>query len=136
MNVNKVILVGRLTNNPELRKTQTGQSVVSFRMATNNFWQDKHGVKQERTEFHSIVLWGRLAEIAEQYLEKGQECYIEGRIESRKYTKKDGTEGNATDIIGESMQLGARPQGGDRTERDTTQPPVAKPDDGIETIDL
>lgn len=136
MNVNKVILVGRLTGPVELRKTQSGQSVASLRMATNNFWTDKSGTRQEKTEFHSVVLWGRLAEIAGQYLVKGQEVYIEGRIETRKYQKKDGTEGISTEIVGENMQLGERPRGGDNTSRDTTRSAVEKPDDGIETIAL
>ncbi len=111
MNVNKCMLVGRLTRDPELRNTDSGQSVTTFSIATNNHWTDKSGVKQEKTEFHNIVLWGRLAEVASQYLQKGQECYIEGRIQTRKYTAKDGTERNVTEIVAESMQLGSRPQG-------------------------
>lgn len=111
MNVNKVILVGRLTRDPEIRTTPSGQSVASFGMATNNFWTDKSGAKQERTEFHNIVLWGRLAEIAGQYLTKGQECFIEGRLQTREYTAKDGTQRRTTEIVGENMQLGNRAQG-------------------------
>lgn len=135
MNVNKAILVGRLTGLAELRKTQNGQSVTSFRIATNNFWTDKSGQKQEKTEFHSIVLWGRLADIAAEYLVKGQEVYIEGRIETRKYQKKDGTEGVSTEIVGETMQLGQRPNGA-VAPRDNSSPASDTPDDGIETIDL
>lgn len=112
MNVNKVILVGRLTRDPETRSTTSGQSVTSLSMATNNFWTDKSGTKQERTEFHSVVLWGRLGEVAGQYLTKGQECYIEGRLQTRQYTAKDGSERKVTEVIGEVMQLGSRPQGG------------------------
>ncbi len=112
MNVNKVILVGRLTRDPETRATTSGQSVTSLSMATNNFWTDKSGTKQERTEFHSVVLWGRLGEVAGQYLTKGQECYIEGRLQTRAYTAKDNTERKVTEIVGEVMQLGSRPQGG------------------------
>lgn len=111
MNVNKVILVGRLTRDPETRSTTSGQSVTSLSMATNNFWTDKSGQKQERTEFHSVVLWGRLGEVAAQYLTKGQECYIEGRLQTRAYTAKDGAERKVTEVIGEAMQLGSRPQG-------------------------
>ena len=111
MNVNKVILVGRLTRDPDMRTTPGGQSVVTISMATNNFWTDKSGTRQEKTEFHNVVLWGRLAEIAGQYLTKGQECFIEGRMQTREYTAKDGTQRRITEVVGESMQLGSRAQG-------------------------
>jgi single-strand DNA-binding protein len=111
MNVNKVILVGRLTRDPDMRTTPTGQSVATLGMATNNHWTDKSGQKQEKTEFHTVVLWGRLAEIAGQYLTKGQECFVEGRLQSRTYTDKAGQERKTTEIIGETMQLGSRAQG-------------------------
>ncbi|MEK9151472.1 MAG: single-stranded DNA-binding protein [Patescibacteria group bacterium] len=111
MNVNKAILVGRLTKDPDMRTTQSGQSVVTLSMATNNFWTDKSGTKQEKTEFHNVVLWGRLAEIASQYLTKGQECFIEGRLQTREYTAKDGSQRRITEIVGENMQLGNRAQG-------------------------
>lgn len=111
MNVNKVILVGRLTRDPDMRTTTSGQQVATLSMATNNFWTDKSGTRQERTEFHTVVLWGRLAEISGQYLTKGQECYVEGRLQSREYTAKDGTERKVTEIVGETMQLGSRAQG-------------------------
>ncbi|MBP6889145.1 MAG: single-stranded DNA-binding protein [Candidatus Moranbacteria bacterium] len=112
MNVNKVILVGRLTRDPDMRTTPTGQSVATIGMATNNHWTDKSGQKQEKTEFHTVVLWGRLAEIAGQYLTKGQECFVEGRLQSRAYTDKAGQERKTTEIIGETMQLGSRAQSG------------------------
>lgn len=111
MNVNKVLLVGRLTRDPEIRSTTSGQSVASISMATNRFWKDKSGQRQEKTEFHNVVLWGRLAEIAGQYLTKGQEAFIEGRMETRKYTGKDGIERRTTEVVAENMQLGSRPQG-------------------------
>jgi single-strand DNA-binding protein len=111
MNVNKVLLVGRLTREPDIRTTTSGQSVASLSIATNSFWKDKSGQKQENTEFHNVVLWGRLAEIAGQYMVKGAEIFIEGRLQTRKYTAKDGTERRVTEIVGENMQLGAKPQG-------------------------
>lgn len=111
MNVNKAILVGRLTRDPEIRNTPSGQSVATLSLATNRFWKDKNGQRQDKTEFHNVVLWGRLAEIAGQYLTKGQEAFIEGRLETRKYTAKDGSERRVTEIIAENMQLGARAQG-------------------------
>lgn len=111
MNVNKVILVGRLTRDPEIRTTPSGQNVASVSMATNSYWTDKSGQKQEKTEFHNVVLWGRLAEIAGQYMTKGSEAFIEGRLQTRAYTAKDGSERRTTEIIGENLQLGARPAG-------------------------
>ena len=112
MNVNKVILVGRLTRDPEVRNTPSGQSVATLSMATNRFWKDKSGQRQDKTEYHNVVLWGRLAEIAGQYLVKGQECFIEGRMETRKYTGKDGVERRTTEVVAENMQLGSKAQGG------------------------
>jgi len=111
MNVNKVLLVGRLTRDPEVRNTNSGQTVASISMATNRFWKDKSGQRQEQTEFHNVVLWGRLGEIAGQYLTKGAEAFIEGRLQTRKYTAKDGTERRTTEIVAENMQLGSRAQG-------------------------
>jgi single-strand DNA-binding protein len=111
MNVNKVLLVGRLTRDPEIRNTTSGQTVASISLATNRFWKDKSGQRQDKTEFHNVVLWGRLAEIAGQYLTKGQEAFIEGRMETRKYTAKDGTERRTTEVVAENMQLGSRAQG-------------------------
>jgi len=113
MNLNKVMLVGRLTRDPEIRNTPSGQTVATISIATNRVWKDKAGQKQEKTEFHNVVLWGRTAEIAGQYLTKGQEAYIEGRLETRKYTGKDGVERRTTEVVGEVMQLGSRAgQGG------------------------
>ncbi len=144
MNVNKVMLVGRLTRDPEVRTTQTGQSVTSLSLATNRFWKDKNGQKQDQTEFHNVVLWGRLAEIAGQYLSKGQETYIEGRLQTRKYTAKDGSERRTTEIVAENMQLGSRPQNSstptnpNKNFNSPTNPaPSAKaPEEQIPTIDL
>lgn len=111
MNVNRVILVGRLTRDPDIRTTQTGQTVATIGMATNHHWTDKAGQKQEKTEFHTVVLWGRLAEIAGQYLTKGMEAFFEGRLQTRSFVGKDGVERKTTEIVGESMQIGSRPQG-------------------------
>jgi single-strand DNA-binding protein len=111
MNLNKVQLIGRLTRDPEIRTTPSGQTVATIGIATNRTWNDKAGQKQEKSEFHNIVIWGRLAEIAGQYLTKGQEAYFEGRLESRTYTGKDGVERKTTDIVAENMQMGSRAQG-------------------------
>jgi single-strand DNA-binding protein len=111
MNLNKVQLIGRLTRDPEIRTTPSGQTVATASLATNRTWNDKSGQKQEKTEFHNIVVWGRLAEIVGQYLTKGQEVYFEGRMETRSYTGKDGVERRTTEIVAENMQMGSRPQG-------------------------
>lgn len=111
MNVNKAIIVGRLTRDPDVRTTASGSQVTTLGMATNHTWTDKSGQRQEKTEFHTVVLWGRLAEIAGQYLSKGQECYVEGRLQTRSYTDKSGVERKTTEIVAENMQLGSRPQG-------------------------
>jgi single-strand DNA-binding protein len=112
MNLNKVQLIGRLTRDPEIRTTPSGQTVATVGIATNRTWKDKSGQKQEKAEFHNIVMWGRTAEIAGQYLTKGQEAYFEGRLETRTYTGKDGVEKRTTEIVAENMQMGARAQGG------------------------
>ena len=126
MNVNKVILVGRLTRDPDIRTTPGGQSVATLGMATNSFWTDKGGSRQERTEYHSVVLWGRLAEIAGQYLTKGQECFVEGRLQTRAYTGKDGLERKVTEIVGENMQLGSRAQGSSQGSAARASAPAAR----------
>lgn len=137
MNVNKVLLVGRLTRDPEIRNTPSGQTVASLSIATNRFWKDKSGQRQDKTEFHNVVLWGRLAEIAGQYLAKGQEAYIEGRMETRKYTGKDGVERRITEVIAENMQLGARSQGSQRSGQPNSSASASpSPAEEIPTINL
>lgn len=140
MNVNKVLLVGRLTRDPEIRNTSSGQSVASVSMATNRFWKDKNGQKQDQTEFHNVILWGRLAEIAGQYLTKGQEAYIEGRLQTRKYTAKDGNERRVTEVVAENMQLGSRAQGAggyaERPAAASPSPAKESPAEEIPTINL
>lgn len=122
MNLNKVMLIGRLTRDPELRTTPSGQTVATLSIATNRTWNDKSGQKQEKSEFHNIVIWGRLAEIAGQYLTKGQEAYFEGRLETRAYKGKDGIERRTTEIIAENMQMGSRAQG---SSQNTSRPLAA-----------
>jgi len=135
MNVNKVILVGRLTRDPDIRTTNSGQTVTSVGIATNNYWTDKSGQKQERTEFHNVILWGRLAEIAGQYLTKGQEAYFEGRLQTRTYTGRDGVERRATEVVAENMQLGSRPRGAGAPSPAAT-PQKQEPQEEIPTINL
>jgi len=118
--VNKVILIGNLGKDPELKYTPSGAAVTNFSMATTDRWKDKEGNSQERTEWHNIVLWGRQAEVAKEYLSKGRPVYIEGRIQTRTYDDKDGNKKYFTEIVGEKMQfLGGRdsaPAGGGSQE--------------------
>ena len=109
MNYNKAIIVGRVTQDPEVRTTPNGQQVTSFSVATNRYWTDQSGQKQDRAEFHNIVAWGRLAEIAGQYLQKGAYVLIEGRIETRSWDDKEtGAKRYRTEIVAENLQLGPR----------------------------
>ncbi len=111
MNLNKVILVGRLTRDPEIKSLSSGQQVASFGLATGRFFTDKSGQKQQQTEFHNIVLWRRLAEIASQFLTKGSLVLIEGRIQTRSWQDAAGNKRYRTEIIGERLQLGPRTAG-------------------------
>jgi single-strand DNA-binding protein len=112
--VNKVILLGNLGRDPETRYTTGGDAVTNLRIATSEQWKDKSGEKQERTEWHTVVLFGRTAEIAAEYLKKGRSVYIEGRLQTRKYTDKEGVEKYSTEVVADRMQLigGARDGGG------------------------
>jgi len=111
--VNKVILIGNLGRDPETRYTTGGDAVTNLRIATTETWKDKSGEKQEKTEWHTVVLFGRQAEIAGEYLKKGRPVYIEGRLQTRKYTDKEGVEKYSTEIVGDRMQLlGGREGGG------------------------
>jgi len=111
MDLNKVILVGRLTADPQVRTTPGGQAVATIGVATGRVWMDKNNQRQEETEFHNVVLWGRQAEIAGQYLKKGTMVLIEGRIRTRSWTDKNGQQRRTTEIMSERMQLGPKPAG-------------------------
>jgi single-strand DNA-binding protein len=111
--VNKVILIGNLGADPELRYTPSGAAVANFNIATTEKWKDKDGQLQEKTEWHRVILWARQAEIAKEYLRKGSSVYIEGRLQNRNYEDKDGIKRYVTEIIGQRMQLlGGRGGGG------------------------
>jgi single-strand DNA-binding protein len=111
MNLNKAILVGRLTQDPQSRTLPSGQSVVSFGLATSRFYTDKNGEKKQQTEFHNIVMFGKLAEIASQYLTKGSLALIEGRLQTRSWQDSSGNQRRRTEIIGQSLQLGPKAAG-------------------------
>ncbi|ORF04736.1 single-stranded DNA-binding protein [Snodgrassella alvi] len=132
MSVNKVILVGRLGRDPETRYMPNGDAITNFSLATDEQWRDHNGERQTRTEWHNITLFGKLGEIAGQYLRKGSQVFIEGKIQSRKYTGKDGIERTAYDIIGNEMKmLGNRNDGSDSGNNNaappTSNPPPAAP---------
>lgn len=114
--INKVILIGNLGADPEVRFSPGGIAVANLRLATNETWKDKNGQKQERTEWHRVTLFGRLAELARDYLAKGRTVYIEGRLQTRKWQDKEGHDRYSTDIVASSMQfLGGGGGAGGRT---------------------
>ncbi len=146
MNLNKAFILGNLTRDPEMRQTATGQNVASFGVATNRMWTDPAGNKQTQTEFHNVVLWGRLAEIASQYLAKGRLVFIEGRLTTRSWQDQQGQKKYRTEIVAENMQLGPRfqstpnpnqaaaaaPRESARSDSETRQEP--NPDSGREIL--
>ena len=103
--VNKVILMGNLGADPELRYTNTGTAVANFRIATNDRWTDKNGESQERTEWHNIVAWSKLAEICGKYLKKGKPVFIEGRLQTRSWEDQSGNKRYTTEIVAQTMQM-------------------------------
>jgi single-strand DNA-binding protein len=112
MSVNKVILVGRLGRDPETRYTGGGQAVANFSVATDETYKDKNGERQKRTEWHKIVVWGKQAEIAQQYLKKGSLIFIEGRIQSREWQDKEGQKRTSFEIVASNFRmLGGRGDG-------------------------
>ena len=123
--VNRVILVGRLGRDPEMRYTSSGTPVTNFSVATNERWNNQDGERQERTEWHKIVTWSKLAEICNQYLTKGQLVYIEGRLQTREWDDRDGNKRRTTEIVASDMQMLSS-----RTEESSTQEPVGVTEGG------
>lgn len=111
MNVNKAIIVGRITNDLELKTTPQGREVLSFGMATNRTWKDQNGAKQEKTDWHNIVVWGKQAATIAQYCQKGQELFVEGRLETRSWDDADGKKNYRTEIVMDRFEFGAKPGG-------------------------
>jgi single-strand DNA-binding protein len=114
MSVNKVILIGRLGQAPEVRYTASGAAVANFSVATNESWVDKSGQKQERTEWHRVVVWGKLAELCNQYLAKGRQVYLEGRLQTRQWQDKDGQTKYTTEVQAQTVQFLGAGAGGER----------------------
>jgi single-strand DNA-binding protein len=133
--VNKAILIGNLGKDPEMRYTPSGQGVTSFSLATTDKYKDKSGVQQSRTEWHNIVCWGRLAEIARDYLKKGNPVYIEGRIQYRTYDDKEGIKRYRTEIVTTGLQLlGGRPSSGEAAPTESSE--IPEPQSPVDDDDL
>ncbi len=127
--VNKVILVGNLGADPDMRYTPSGQGVCELRVATSESWNDKNGQRQERTEWHRVVVWGKRAEVCSKYLAKGRQVFVEGRIQTRTYDDKDGNKRYITETIAADVQsLGGGGRDGQRESRGDNAPPP--PSDG------
>jgi single-strand DNA-binding protein len=123
--VNKVILVGNLGADPDMRYTPSGQGVCELRVATSESWNDKNGQRQERTEWHRVVVWGKRAEVCSKYLSKGRQVYVEGRIQTRTYDDKDGNKRYITEIIAADVQFlsDGRRESGSRGQNSEPPPP-------------
>jgi single-strand DNA-binding protein len=135
MDLNKVMIIGRLTRDPELRNTPNGKAVATLALATNRIWIDANSQKQKQTEFHNVVMWGKLAEICNQYLRKGGKIYVEGRLQTREWTGQDGVKRYRTEVVGENMIMldsksagsaGGAPAGGAE--------PSAMPEEGPQEV--
>ncbi|PJC02331.1 MAG: single-stranded DNA-binding protein [Candidatus Komeilibacteria bacterium CG_4_9_14_0_8_um_filter_36_9] len=127
MDLNKVMVIGRLTANPEVRTTPGGDSVVSFSVATNFTWTNKEGNKQEKAEFHNIVAWRKLAEIMAQYLKKGSRIYLDGRLQTRSWEDQNGIKKYRTEIIADNMIM-LDSKGSNENFNKTTSEPMAEAD--------
>ena len=136
MDLNRVMIIGNMTRDPEVRNTPTGRAVASFSVATNRVWTDANGQKQKQAEFHNVVFWAKLAEIAGQYLKKGQKVYVEGRLQTREWTGQDGIKRYRTEIIGENMIMLSSRQGGAPVGEHTGVPQYAEeaPQEAVEEV--
>jgi single-strand DNA-binding protein len=124
MNLNKAMIIGNLTRDPEIRNTPSGLPVASFSVATNYIYTDQSGQKQEKAEFHNVVAWRRLAEISGQYLKRGSKVFIEGRMQTRDWVGQDGVKRYRMEIIADNMIMLDRPATGGRPAAAPSEPPV------------
>ncbi|MBU0531530.1 MAG: single-stranded DNA-binding protein [Candidatus Uhrbacteria bacterium] len=144
--LNKAMIIGNLTRDPELKQTPNGQSVCTIGVATNRVWNDATGTKQEQVEFHNVVAWGKLAEICAQYLAKGRKVYFDGRLQTRDWEGKDGVRRYRTEIVAENMimldKAGASANAGGVAPPQNFEPaaphdePAVNPDDEIKVEDI
>jgi single-strand DNA-binding protein len=135
MNLNKAMIIGNITRDPELKNTPSGQSVVSFGVATNLVWTDQGGQQQKKTEFHNIIAWRKLAEVCAKYLKKGSKVYIEGRLQTTDWAGQDGVKRYRTEIVAENMimldnKMGGTPTGA--TLNNTSEQIIEIPEDPME----
>lgn len=133
MSLNRAQIIGNLTRDPEIRTTQTGQTVANFGVATSSVWMDANKQRQEKTEFHNIVAWGKLAEICGQYLGKGRKVFVEGRLQTREWDTPEGQKRQKTEIVADSMiMLDRAPagsngsQGGEPSYSRSSEPMIEK----------
>ena len=119
--LNKIMLIGNLGKDPEIRVAASGQTVANFSLATKEQFKNKSGEREERTEWHSIVVWGRLAEIARDYLHKGKQVYIEGRLQTRKWQDKNGQDRYTTEVVAELMQMLGNKGDGSKTVQESSE---------------
>lgn len=143
MDLNKVMIIGRLTRDPESRATPNGQNVCSFGVATNRVWTDASGARQERPEFHNLVAWGKLAEICGQYLHKGSRGYFEGRLQTRDWEGQDGIKRYRTEVVLDNMIMldsrgaGSKSGGFDQgASQDTGEQPSVDEGEEIKVEDI
>ena len=143
MNLNKAMLIGNLTRDPELRNTPSGQSVASFAVATNLVWTDQSGQQQKKTEFHNVIAWRKLAEICSKYLHKGSKVYVEGRLQTTDWTGQDGVKRYRTEIVVENMiMLDAKggpsngPFGGPSAGGNNSEPVIEIPEEPMDDEEI
>lgn len=140
MYLNRALLIGNLTRDPELKAIASGQKVATFSLATNRTWKDQSGAKKESVEYHNIVAWGKPAEIIAQYAKKGTSLYVEGRMQTRSWDTPDGTKKYRTEVVLENFQFGPKPTGGSaggayNASADSSEKSHPAPqDEGLETI--
>lgn len=123
--LNKVQLIGNVGNDPEVRYTKSGKAVTSFSLATSEKFKDKDGNKDESTEWHRIVIWGKLAEIAGEYLSKGKQIYVEGKNQTREWDDKDGNKKQTTEVVCHVMTMLGKTQGGGQASSSSSGPPAS-----------
>ncbi len=130
--VNKVILLGRLGADPQLRYTPSGRAVVNFSIATNQVWKDQEGKQQEKTEWHRVVAWAKLAEIIGEWLKKGSNCYIEGRLQTRSYEDTSGVKKYITEVVATDLEMIG---GGAKKDTSESGPEAPPPEEGIPPVE-
>lgn len=137
MNLNKAMIIGNLTRDPEMRTTTSGQNVVTFSVATNRIWTNPSGQRQEAVEYHNVVAWGKLAEICRQFLGKGRKVYIEGRLQTREWVGQDGAKRNRTEIVTENMIMLDRAQASPMQPKNDSQqtPSQSSESDNLPSIE-